>query len=559
MTRRGKQSNKCYALRLECASDAVGTFQPESSGILPGWHRDFEISDKTTLEQLSLIILHILGWDFDHLYEFRIGERVHAYHGGDEQFVDVDYPCLSCDIPVRLLGLTPSASFTYIFDFGDYHVFRITVLDVQPVPDGKKLPALLSHKGKNIVQYPGTMTEREARAFDENPPVVEVPPLGRDRWRISFVRVSDRKILTEWRKSNNKTLWQKAVTVLENWNLLPEEIGKKVEMPLNTIRTWIKAFNRNGLEGLNPPRKPRSDAPAHQAALDQKRRRILGILHDRPRSYGINRSNWSLPSLALAYRHEHAETIGSSTVGRLLKQSEYTMKKARKVLSSPDPEYREKVDLLLHTLRNLKPDEMFFFVDELGPLRVRKYGGRTFVPKGEAPTFPQEQAARGVVIMAGALNATTNQVTWVYRPSKDTSAMIDLIEVLFNQHARASKLYITWDAASWHRSSPLVEWLDAFNKDTMRSKEGPLIYLVPLPTSSQFLDVIEAVFSGMKRAVVHHSDYGSEEEMKAAISRHFVERNAHFVANPRRAGHKIWELDFFTDYETIRSGDYREW
>ena len=82
---------------------------------------------------------------------------------------------------------------------------------------------------------------------------------------------------------------------------------------------------------------------------------------------------------------------------------------------------------------------------------------------------------------------------------------------------------------------------------------------MPLPTSSQFLDVIEAVFSGMKRAVIHHSDYRSEEEMKAAISQHFVERNTNFMENPKRAGQKIWELDFFTDYDNLRYGDYREW
>jgi hypothetical protein len=164
------------------------------------------------------------------------------------------------------------------------------------------------------------------------------------------------------------------------------------------------------------------------------------------------------------------------------------MKKARKVLCSPDPEYREKVDLVLHTLQNLKPAELFFFVDELGPLRVKKYGGRTFVRKAAAYTFPQEQEYRGVMTMAGALNAITNQVTWVYARSKDTSAMIELIEILFNQHRAASMLYITWDAASWHRSRVLVEWLDTFNETTKRSREGPLIHLVPLPTSSQFLE-----------------------------------------------------------------------
>jgi hypothetical protein len=40
--------------------------------------------------------------------------------------------------------------------------------------------------------------------------------------------------------------------------------------------------------------------------------------------------------------------------------------------------------------------------------------------------------------------------------------------------------------------------------------------------------------------------------MKQAISRHFTERNEHFRDNPRRAGKKIWELDFFHDFDALR-------
>lgn len=229
------------------------------------------------------------------------------------------------------------------------------------------------------------------------------------------------------------------------------------------------------------------------------------------------------------------------------------------MLSSPDPRYREKVELLLQTLRNLEASDLFFFVDELGPLRVKKYGGRAYVPRNETQTFPQSQADRGSITMAGALSATTNQVTWIYGTSKDSCAMIDLIEILFNQYPAASRLYLTWDAASWHSSSLLVEWLNGFNAETKRRGDGPVIELVPLPASAQFLDVIEGVFSGMKRAVIHHSDYPGPDEMKDAISLHFLERNAYFRENPRRAGQKIWELDFFADRETIRSGNYRQW
>jgi hypothetical protein len=202
---------------------------------------------------------------------------------------------------------------------------------------------------------------------------------------------------------------------------------------------------------------------------------------------------------------------------------------------------------------------LLFFVDELGPIAVKKYGGRALALKNENLAYQQVQKHRGVIVMSGALSATTNQVTWTYAQAKDSSAMIDLIELLYNQYFTATKLYVTWDSASWHKSATVVDWLDAFNSTTKTSKEGPLIELVPLPTSSQFLDVLEAVFSSMKRAVIHHSDYRDVAEMKNAISRHFAERNVHFLENPRRAGKKIWELDFFDDTENIRSGNYREW
>jgi len=550
-----------YTLRLEYAPEVAGDLPIKEEDILVSWSREFTVSGKNTLEQLSETILTILGWDRDHLFEFRIADRVYVQMvspGEDDLFVDSPNPCVSCDIPIRLVGLSVADIFAYIFDFGDYHTFRITVLDIQSAPDAPFVPALLSYRGKNIIQYRGTMKRDAAREFEARPPAVEAPDPPRAHWRIRFIRGPDRVRLEEWRGSNDKKLWQKAVTILDNRNLSPEAIASKIERPVTHVQNWIKAFNRYGIDGLHRPRKPRARGE-RDVTRDQKARRVLEILHAKPSAYGINRSNWSLPAIVRAFEQEHKEVIATSTVGRLLRESGYAIRKARRVLTSPDPDYREKVDLLLSTLQSLKPSELFFFVDELGPLRVKKYGGRALVRKNEVLTYPQEQEHRGTIMMSGALSATTNQVSWIYGRAKDTSAMIDLTELLYNQYFSATKLYVTWDVASWHRSAMLLEWLDAFNAATRRTGEGPIIELVPLPTSSQFLDVIEAVFSGMKRAVVHHSDYRDVTEMKRAISLHFAERNAHFRDNPRRAGKKIWEVDFFDDNENIRSGNYREW
>lgn len=554
--KRARRTSHILKLRIQYR----GRYPRDTEFVLPNWYRDFEIADQTTLEQLAGIILQILGWSEDHLYEFRVKHCHYVNFGNDDDYVvDAKDACVSCAVPMHLIDFTRGDSFEFIFDVGEPHTFRLTVVAIYPLTFKRSsIPGVLSYRGKNILQYPGVLSRQAACAARSRQPTVGHPGRPKDRWRIRFVRQEDKQQLVEWRKSNDKRLWRKAVAVLDNRSLVPEEIAKKVELSVDVIQDWITTYNRQGLAGLNPPWKKRFPGKKG-AALERKRKRVLGLIHSRPQAFGINRASWNHAALATAYKQCHGETISKSTIGRILQKAGYKIKKARRALSSPDPQYREKLDLVLSTLRNLQPNELFFFIDELGPLRVKKYGGRGFVHKKDAYTVPQEQPNKGSVTMSGALNATLNQVSWLYSSAKDTQAMIDLIEILFNQHPFTSRIYLTWDAASWHKSGLLVEWLDAFNVETSSSGFGPTIHLVPLPTSSQFLDVIEAVLSGMKKAVIHHSDYQSEDEIKVAISRHFVERNGYFRDNPKRAGKKIWEIDFFQDMGSLNSGNYREW
>jgi hypothetical protein len=44
----------------------------------------------------------------------------------------------------------------------------------------------------------------------------------------------------------------------------------------------------------------------------------------------------------------------------------------------------------------------------------------------------------------------------------------------------------------------------------------------------------------MARAIIHNSNYGSADEAKLAIDRHFRERNEYFQKYPKAAGMKIW-------------------
>jgi hypothetical protein len=236
-----------YTLRLEYAPQVAGDLPIKDEDILPNWSREFTVLGRNTLEQLSDIIMGMLGWDQDHLYEFRIADRVYAhmvFFGENDLFVDSKNPCVSCDIRIGLLGFSAGDVFTYIFDFGDYHTFRIMVLDIRAESVVQIVPALISYQGKNIIQYPGTMRKAEARVVENRPPTMAAPEPSRDPHRIRFVRGPDRKTLEEWRKSNDKKLWQKAVTILDNRNSSPETIASKIERSVYHVRNWIKVFNR---------------------------------------------------------------------------------------------------------------------------------------------------------------------------------------------------------------------------------------------------------------------------------------------------------------------------
>jgi hypothetical protein len=108
--------------------------------------------------------------------------------------------------------------------------------------------------------------------------------------------------------------------------------------------------------------------------------------------------------------------------------------------------------------------------------------------------------------------------------------MIRLIEVLCDQFRRRKKIYISWDAVSWHMSRKLLKRIAEHN--AAAGCGGPRIVRAPLPARAQFLNVIESIFSGMARAIIHNSDYKCVDDAKLAIDRYFSQRNRYFRTLP---------------------------
>jgi transposase len=288
--------------------------------------------------------------------------------------------------------------------------------------------------------------------------------------------------------------------------------------------------------------------------------KVFSILHAPPSSFGFNRTSWRQVDIKKVLDDNHMP-LSKQGIRSIISKSGFKYRRAKTVLTSKDPGYREKVEEITKILANLGPKEKFFSIDEYGPFAVKLQGGRSLVPPGTTRIVPQWQRSRGSIIVTAALELSTNQITHFYSKKKNTAEMIKLLDILVDKHADEDCIYFSWDAASWHASRELYQLVDFINSEECRAtRMCPLVRLAPLPASSQFLNVIESVFSGMARAIIHNSNYQSVDECQAAIDKYFDKRNEHFIKHPKRAGKKIWGKErmeaIFKDSNNCKDPNY---
>lgn len=354
---------------------------------------------------------------------------------------------------------------------------------------------------------------------------------------VELPSLSELPVLLEKLRKGNKTERTKALVVLAaERGIACRPTAEALSIHRNTCRRYRRAYALGGADALlKHYRKPSVNT---KTGSEVYRNAVFTLLHEPPLSHGINRTSWKLDDLARVLG-DKGLPINRGTISKIIRLAGYRWRQARVALTSNDPNYREKLDRVREILCNLDDDEAFFSIDEYGPFAVKMKPGRALTPPGLQRVVPQFQKSKGCIIMTAALELSSNQVTHFYSKKKNTAEMIRLMDLLLKRYAGKRRIFLSWDAASWHISKKLTVAIKAQNASVPKSG-GPLVETAPLPAGAQFLNVIESVFSGMSRAIIHNSNYATVMDAKAAINRYLKERNAHFLAYPQRAGKTIW-------------------
>ena len=119
----------------------------------------------------------------------------------------------------------------------------------------------------------------------------------------------------------------------------PAQIARQLGCATQSVRNTIHAFHTRGLASLHA----QSRRPKHtRLVLDAAPLRAL--LHERPRAFGKPRSTWTL-RLAAEVCWERGLTpyrVSIETVRQALKRLGVSWRRAKRWISSPDPQYALK-------------------------------------------------------------------------------------------------------------------------------------------------------------------------------------------------------------------------
>jgi transposase len=147
-----------------------------------------------------------------------------------------------------------------------------------------------------------------------------------------------RQGLEQARRIRSSNLSERCLAVLlsdrgQSVPVIAESIGRHE----HTIRSWLKAYLSEGIEGLkNTPPPGRTNRKEHEALMI-----LQPVLAKHPSDYGYLEAGWST-NLLVDYLHKQGLAVSESTVKRALKRDGWVYKRFAKTVPMEAPSSQEK-------------------------------------------------------------------------------------------------------------------------------------------------------------------------------------------------------------------------
>jgi transposase len=368
-----------------------------------------------------------------------------------------------------------------------------------------------------LVPRPGPVTERfRVRAIDDD----------EGQRLVRIVRRGSGSVVT-WRRAQ--------MVLLSAQGMAVPAIAKVAFTSEDRVRDVIRNFSADGFSSLYPKCKgghpPKFTLP--------QRREIKKIAKARPGDYDLPFPPGACPSWPTSWwPRGWTGDISHEGLRTLLRDEGVTFQRLKTWKASTDPRFAAKKARIEHLYasadREITPADgdpaVVVCVDEFGPLNLQPHPGRqraAISGKGKEPgraprrrmraTYPRTAGARHLF---AAYELGEDKLFGHIKPRKTRARFLEFCRYLRSLYPLSTRIAIICDNFSPHLSTRkdrrVRTWATANN-----------VEIAYTPTTSSWLNRIEAQFTALRYFALDGTDHASHKEQASMIRRYIIWRNNH--------------------------------
>ena len=294
----------------------------------------------------------------------------------------------------------------------------------------------------------------------------------------------------------------------------------------DTIYGWVRRYKKEGVKGLRVRagrgRKP-AFSPQH-ADEEEAREVMLHIVRREPRTFGEERSRWTLASLRRV--SEWLAERSLSGIWQILRRLGIHYKRARSYIHSPDPDYEGKLAQVQAYIRQVKEEPeryVILFQDELTYYRQPSEAPAYEAAGKEQPLARRSYHKDSQRRIAATLDALTGQVVYMQKSRIGTEALVAFYEQVVQAYPERI-IYMVQDNWPVHFHPDVLAALEPqsfkwpvrvpWNWPTEPSSKARHLNLpiriVMLPTYASWANPIEKLWRWLKQEVLHLHPYAEK-------------------------------------------------
>jgi transposase/transposase-like protein len=280
-----------------------------------------------------------------------------------------------------------------------------------------------------------------------------------------------------------------------------QQIATSLGLPEVTVGKWRKAFQADGLDGLEDASRS-GRPPKHSSEVWQKvQQRVCQQLE--------SQSRWTVRTLA------DDLNLPPSTVHEILVASDLQPHRIRTFTFSPDPDFEAKLLDIVGLYLDPPDNALVLCVDEKTGIQALDRTQPLLPLRAKKPrSWTNEYVRHGTQSLLAALEIATGQVLAHVKQRRTSANFLRFMDDVVAAFPKRD-LHVVLDNLNIHKNEAARKWLE----------RNPQVRFHHTPTHASWVNMIECFFSILSKQGLSHSVHRSKRELKEFLAKYIENYN----------------------------------